>query len=93
MSTDSILAAILDGMEERMRKVLAEGQRSTAATPATSKPLSLAQLAKRYGVGRRVALQDIATGRLKCIERRCRGGRTGVFVSVAEAERIYNGRR
>lgn len=52
---------------------------------------SLRDLGRYYGVGRKQVKQDIADGRIRAMERKCRGGRIGVFIPAAEAERIYAG--
>lgn len=52
---------------------------------------SLRDLGRYYGVGRKQAKRDIADGRIRAMERKCRGGRIGVFIPAAEAERIYAG--
>lgn len=82
--TEEEVEAMLERVAER---VTARSKDSVRAQ--NGRPLSLRQLAREYGVGRTVATRDIAAGKLKCIERRCPGGRMGIFIPVEEAERMY----
>ncbi len=50
---------------------------------------SLADIQRKYGVGRTVSMSDIQSGKLRATERRCRGGKIGKFVTVEECERVY----
>jgi hypothetical protein len=70
----------------------AEMLRTRQAQLSGKKMLSLADLARDYGIGRGEAKRLISAGRLKCVERRTRGGYVGQFVNRADAEVVLGGR-
>jgi hypothetical protein len=55
--------------------------------------LSIQQMMERYGVGRKAIRALAKSGRLPCSERKCRGGRMGIFVHLAVADRVLGGMR
>lgn len=54
--------------------------------------MSIAALGRRYGIGRKEVRRLIAENLLPCIERRCRGGRIGIFVAIEDAEMVLAGK-
>jgi hypothetical protein len=89
-----LVAAISDQLLE---KALTRLRSEWAAQAAETKPqrvlLSLAEAGRRYGVGRILLRRLIASGKLDAVTRRCRGGRIGQFLHVADCERVLAGRK
>jgi DNA-directed RNA polymerase specialized sigma24 family protein len=84
-------------VREEVAKALAEER---ANAPKAERPdstnterqmLSINQIGKIYGVGRKTVKSLIDQGRLRCIERRCQGGFQGVFIHRSEADRVLCG--
>lgn len=67
--------------------------RTRQALTAGPRLLSLAAIGREYQVGRLEALRLIKEGRLPFVERRCRGGRIGIFIAREDAEAILVGRK
>lgn len=96
-SSPDPLRPLLDTLKRELRlELLPEIRAEVAAFHAETQPkrvmLSLADASRRYGVGRIVVKKMIQSGQLPAIERECRGGRTGTFVHLADAERCFTGR-
>jgi len=94
LALGSFIAAIKSEIYPEIRAfVQAEFRAGQFVTPSppTKRLYSLRDLALRYKVGRSQASADIAAGRLRVVERRCRGGRMGKFIPIEEAERLYAG--
>ena len=94
---DSPLRPLINSIKDEIRaELMAEMRAELAATSAEVKPtcvmLSLADTCQRYGVGRIALKQMLKTGRLRAVERICRGGRIGQFLHIADCERVLAGR-
>ena len=92
----------LAGLLEQVEKVAEAKALATVQTyllkarqASTDGPrmLSYAAAGKAYNVGRLVLERMVAEGRLPCVERRCRGGRIGVFMAREDLERVLAGRK
>ena len=95
--TPDPLAGLLDMVRREAAAAAKEAVRdellrARQARDAGPRMLSLAALGRLYGAGRLELQRLIATGRLPFTERRCRGGRTGVFVAREDAELVLAGR-
>ncbi len=91
------LAALLDLVRKEAAAAATEAVRSELlrarqAQLTGKKMLSLADLARDYGIGRGEAKKLIASGRLRAVERKTRGGYVGQFVNRADAEVVLGGR-
>ena len=93
-----LLRPIIETVKNELRaELLAELRAESLARSAERAPscvmLSLAGTSQRYGVGRIALKAMIKTGRLRAVERVCRGGRVGQFLHLADCERVLAGRR
>ena len=89
-----LVAAIKATLQDELLAVVRAEMRATAAEAKPEKVmLSLANLCRRYGCGRKYARKLIATRKLPAVERRCRGGKVGQFIHLADAERVLAGRK
>ncbi len=86
-----IIARELSPLLERIATLESKLLAATAQAADGSRLLSLRDIGKRYNVGRIQATRDIKSGRLHVVERRCRGGRLGVFATVEACEALYAG--
>lgn len=87
---DAVLAVLETRPEfHAIVQALVAADRQSHPSPAEKRLYSLADIQRKYGVGRTVSMGDIKAGRLRATERRCRGGKIGKFVTVEEAERVY----
>ena len=96
--SDDPLRPIIDAIKLEIREeILAEVRADMAASRAETVPgkvvLSLSEVGRRYGAGRIALKQMIRSGRLRAIERPCRGGRLGQFLHLADCERVLAGRK
>ena len=85
-------------LEELLQRAVEQGAKRVLSCndeqPRTKVPrvlLSIAELGKRYGVGRIQTKKLIADGSLPAVERTARGGRLGSFVRVEDADRVLAG--
>jgi hypothetical protein len=87
---ESVEASLYPKLLDRLRSDL-------LATKAEANPtcvmLSLADAGERYGIGRIAIKQMIRAGRIRAVERPCRGGRVGQFLHLADCERVLAGRK
>jgi hypothetical protein len=88
-----VAQAVREQLPGLVAQALAERDRLARAATTGPRTLSLAAVAKRYGVGRIEAKRLISNGKLPSVERRCRGGRMGTFIAVEDCERVLAGRR
>ena len=89
-----LAAAVIVVLERRpefraLVRALLVSERQFPSKREESRLYSISDLGRIYGVGRTIVLSDIRSGRLQATERRCRGGKTGNFIAVEEAERVY----
>ncbi len=92
------LRPLADAIKRELRiELLAELRAEIVASRAEAQPecimLSIDDVRDRYGVGRIAIKQMIAAGRLRAVERICRGGRMGTFLHLADCERVLAGRK
>jgi len=95
---DNPLRPLIDAVKSELRAELLAEIRSEMVTRSAEAPpkcvmLSIAETCLRYGVGRPVLKRMIADGRLKAIQRPCRGGLVGQFLHLADCERVLAGRQ
>ena len=100
-SSSSTAIDLTEGIRQMVREEVAKALAEERATaPKAEKPdstnterqmLSLSQIGKIYGVGRKTVKSLIDQGHLRCTERRCRGGYQGIFIHRAEADRVLCG--
>jgi hypothetical protein len=93
-----LLRPIIEAVKNELRaELLAELRAESLACSAERAPsrimLSIADTSQRYGIGRIALNAMIKTGRLRAVERICRGGRVGQFLHLADCERILAGRK
>lgn len=91
---DALEARLFPRLHEKIMEGLASKIWADSNIPKSPKRLfSLKDIAEIFGVGRTEATRLIREGKMQCTERRCRGGKIGVFVAVEEAERVLVGIR
>ena len=89
---EELEARLFPRLHEKILEGLASKIWSDSHVPKSQKRLfSLRDLAEIFGVGRTEATRLIRDGKMQSVERRCRGGKIGIFVAVEEAERVLAG--
>lgn len=90
-STDAV-RLLIDAIKSELKtELLYELRAELTAQHAEAEPdrvmLSIADVGRRYGVGRKTIRAMIKSGDLSAVERISRGGRIGQFMHLADCER------